>query len=104
MCSGSDLLKKLNITISVCHYCRNAYLCGIIINYKKEMKKYIWMPTAFFIVGLAFYVYYGITWNSWMENLPNILIYLVVVVALSWSLKRKEKFQNEREQLNDKEK
>lgn len=62
------------------------------------------MPTAFFLVGLAFYIYYGMTMNAWMENLPNILIYLVIVLLLSWSLRKKEKLANEREQFNDKEK
>ena len=68
------------------------------------MKRYIFVPVAFFCVGLAFYVYYGIIWNAWMENLPNILLYLVLVVALGWALKKKQQFANEREQSNDKEK
>ncbi|MBQ5722204.1 MAG: hypothetical protein IIV67_07950 [Bacteroidaceae bacterium] len=42
-----------------------------------KVKKYIWLPVAIFLVGLAFYVYYGVTYNSWMVNLPNLLIFVV---------------------------
>ncbi len=62
------------------------------------MKRHIWVPTAFFLVGLAFYVYYGITWNAWMKNLPNICIYAVIVVGLGWSLWKKDQYANNRKQ------
>lgn len=57
------------------------------------MKKYVWVPIAFFSVGCAFYIYYGVTWNAWMKNLPNMLIYLAIVCVLSWALKRKEQLK-----------
>lgn len=58
------------------------------------MKRYIWVPVAFLIGGLAFYVYYGITWNAWMKNLPNLVFYILILCALSWALKKKEELQN----------
>lgn len=57
-------------------------------------KKHIWLPCAFFFAGLLFYVYYGITWNAWLTNLPNILIYLGIVTGLSWALYKKEQLKN----------
>jgi len=59
------------------------------------MKRYIWVPAAFFLVGCAFYIYYGLTWNAWMKNLPNILIYIVIVCALSWALYKKDKLKKQ---------
>jgi MFS superfamily sulfate permease-like transporter len=55
--------------------------------------KHIWLPSAFFGAGLLFYIYYGVTWNAWLTNLPNLLIYLVIVVALSWALNKKEQLR-----------
>jgi len=57
-------------------------------------KKHIWLPCTFFCAGLLFYVYYGITWNAWLTNLPNILIYLGIVASLSWALHKKEQLKN----------
>lgn len=54
------------------------------------------MPTAFFIVGIIFYVYYGITWNAWTTNLPNMGIYAVICIALWWALKKKDELANNR--------
>lgn len=62
------------------------------------MKRYIWTPIAFFFAGLIFYIYYGITWNAWITNLPNLGIYLIIVLALSWSLKKKEELKRKREE------
>lgn len=61
---------------------------------KKKLKRSTLLPIALFCGGLAFYIYYGITWNAWMQNLPNILIYVVIIVALWWSLKKKEEIKN----------
>ena len=68
------------------------------------MKKYIWMPIAFFCVGMAFYIYYGITWNSWTDNLPNMGVYVIICCGLYAALKKKDALAQEREQLNDNEK
>ena len=34
------------------------------------MKRYIWQPIAFFAAGFGFYLYNGITWNTWLTYLP----------------------------------
>lgn len=60
------------------------------------MKRYIWTPLAFFCVGIAFYIYYGITMNAWTENLSNILGYAAILLALSWALKKKEELADDR--------
>ena len=60
------------------------------------MKRSTWVPIAFFLVGCAFYIYYGITWNAWMENLYKIVIYAFILIALHWALKKKEKYNSER--------
>ena len=57
-------------------------------------KKHIWLPCAFFGAGLLFYIYYGITWNAWIANLPNLFIYLLIVVALSWALRKQQSIRN----------
>lgn len=67
---------------------------------QKKIKKHIFMPSAFLIVGLAFYTYYGITWNAWMKNLPNIIIYTLIVVALAWALKKKEALKEQNQTKN----
>lgn len=58
------------------------------------MKRYIWQPLAFFAVGLAFYIYYGITWNAWIKNLWLIIAYAFIVAGLSWALYKKEQYKN----------
>ena len=58
------------------------------------MKRYVWQPVAFFDVGLGFYIYNGVTWNTWMTYLPHIVIYAVICGALAWSLYKKEQFKN----------
>ncbi|MCR5312134.1 MAG: hypothetical protein K6E54_00525 [Bacteroidaceae bacterium] len=60
------------------------------------MKRYIWMPIAFFVVGCAFYIYFGITYNAWMDNLYKIVIYAFIVIALHWALKKKDEYNEER--------
>lgn len=58
------------------------------------MKRYIWQPVAFFLVGLGFYIYNGITWNTWLTYLPHILGYALICAALVWALYKKEQYQN----------
>ena len=57
------------------------------------MKRYIWQPIAFFIVGLAFYIYYGVTWNAWMKNLPLIIVYAAICGALAWARYRQAQYK-----------
>lgn len=63
-----------------------------------KVKKYIWLPVAIFLVGIAFYVYYGVTYNSWMVNLPNLLIFVVIIVALFFAQRKKEQLRRKREE------
>lgn len=58
------------------------------------MKRYIWQPVAFFAVGLGFYLYNGIVWNTWLTYLPHILGYAVICGALAWALYKKEQYQS----------
>ncbi len=51
------------------------------------------------MVGTAFYVYYGVEWGAWKENLPNLLIYIVIILALFWALRKKEKMEDERDRF-----
>ncbi|MBQ8710422.1 MAG: hypothetical protein IJ550_07610 [Bacteroidaceae bacterium] len=58
------------------------------------MKRYIWQPVAFFAVGLGFYLYNGIVWNTWLTYLPHILGYVAICGALAWALYKKEQYQS----------
>lgn len=58
------------------------------------------MPIAFLSVGLATYIYYGTTWNAWMKNLPNIVIYIIIIAALAWALKTKDRLNRENQTNN----
>ena len=58
------------------------------------MKRYIWQPVAFFAVGLGFYLYNGIVWNTWLTYLPHILGYVAICGALVWALYKKEHYQS----------
>lgn len=62
------------------------------------MRKSTWMPVAFLLVGCAFYIYYGVTYNAWKANLLNIIIYAVIVVALFFAQRKKEQLRREREE------
>ncbi len=55
------------------------------------------MPIAFFCAGIAFYIYYGIEWNAWIHNLPNLGIYALICAALGWALYKKAQLKEERE-------
>ena len=60
------------------------------------MKKSTWLPLALLLAGAAFYVYYGTEYNNWVENLPLIVIDALIVLALHFALKKKEKMEDER--------
>lgn len=57
----------------------------------KRIRKSSWLPWALLLVGIAFYVYYGVEWGAWRENLLNIIIYVGIILALFWALRKKEK-------------
>ena len=61
------------------------------------MKKSTWLPIAVLMAGAAFYVYDGIEYNSWMHNMPLMIADVVIVLALFWSLRQKEKMKKRRE-------
>ena len=60
------------------------------------MKKYVILPLVLFIIGLAVYVFFGITYNAWQENLPNMLIFLIIIAMLAWALKKKDALEKKR--------
>lgn len=62
----------------------------------KRIRKSTYLPILLFLAGTAFYVYYGIEYNAWMQNLWNIIIYLVIIVALFFTLRKKEQYEDER--------
>ena len=49
---------------------------------------------AFFAAGLGFYIYNGVTWNTWSQYLPLVACYALICAALSWALYTKEKLKN----------
>jgi len=57
---------------------------------KKRIPKSQYLPALLMLVGIGFYVYYGVTWNAWRENIANLLIYIVIIGALFWALRKKE--------------
>ncbi|MBQ4277721.1 MAG: hypothetical protein II750_06435 [Bacteroidaceae bacterium] len=61
------------------------------------MKKSTWLPPALLLAGIAFYVNYGIEYNAWVENLPLIIIDLLICVALFFALRKKESLSRERQ-------
>ena len=56
------------------------------------------MPVTFLLAGGAFYIYYGVTYNAWRANLPNIVIYALIVIALFFAQRKKEQMRKEREE------
>ena len=59
-----------------------------------KIKRSIGLPIGLAVVGAAFYIYFGVTWNAWKENLPNIIIYTLIILALWWALRKKEELSN----------
>lgn len=62
------------------------------------MRKSTWMPVAFLLVGCAFYIYYGVTYNAWKQNVANLVIYFAIVIALFLAHRKKERLRKEREE------
>lgn len=62
----------------------------------KKIPRSKYLPILLQLVGIAFYVYYGISYNAWRENLANLIIYVVIISALYWSLRAKEKMEGEK--------
>ena len=60
------------------------------------MKKIFMLPIILFVVGLAVYIFFGITDNDWMINLPNIIIFFLIIVLLTWARKKKYDLQQKR--------
>jgi hypothetical protein len=60
------------------------------------MKKIFMLPIILFVVGLAVYIFWGITDNAWMINLPNIIIFFLIIVLLTWARKKKYDLQQKR--------
>ncbi|MCQ2096162.1 MAG: hypothetical protein MJY59_05425 [Bacteroidaceae bacterium] len=46
-------------------------------------------------MGIAFYVWDGMRMNSWQKNLPNIIIYALIIIALWWALRKKDKYNKD---------
>lgn len=63
----------------------------------KRIRKSVYLPLLLLVMGIAFYVYFGIYYNAWSDNLPNILIFIGIIVLLAWTLRKKEKLEEERE-------
>ncbi|MBQ6965402.1 MAG: hypothetical protein IJP82_06900 [Bacteroidaceae bacterium] len=59
------------------------------------MKIYVWQPLAFFVVGLGFYIYNGVTWNTWVNYLPHIIGYALICGALAWARYRQEQLKKQ---------
>ncbi len=63
----------------------------------RRLRRSQFLPPLLLLAGAAFYIYYGITYNAWRANLPNAIIYVVILVLLFWALRKKEKYQDERD-------
>lgn len=66
----------------------------------KRIPRSTYLPALLMLVGIGFYVYYGVTWNAWRENLANLIIYVVIIGALFWSLRKKEEMTKDRRKEN----
>lgn len=60
------------------------------------MKKSIWLPILLFCAGAGVYVYSGIEYNAWVENITLMGVDVIIVVALHFALKKKEAYEDER--------
>ena len=58
------------------------------------MKRSSWLPWLILIGGAAMYVWDGLQWGSWMKNLPNVIVFAVIVAGLWWALRKKESFKD----------
>lgn len=62
----------------------------------RRFRKSTWLPSLFGIIGVVFYVYNGVSHHAWKDNLTNMLIYVLIIVALAWALRKKERYEDER--------
>ncbi len=62
----------------------------------RRVKKYKWLPPLLALMGIGFYVWDGLQMNSWQKNLPNLIIYAVIIIALWWALRKKESFNDKK--------
>jgi uncharacterized membrane protein YfcA len=60
------------------------------------MKKSIWLPILLLCAGAAVYIYSGIEYNAWVENVTLMIIDVVICVLLHFMLKKKEAYEDER--------
>ncbi len=60
----------------------------------KRIRKSAWLPWTLLLVGTAFYVYYGVEWGAWTVNLPNLIIYVVIILTLYWVLRKREEMED----------
>lgn len=60
------------------------------------MKKSIWLPLLLLCAGAGVYIYSGIEYNAWIENITLMGVDVVIVVALHFALKKKEAYEDER--------
>ena len=60
------------------------------------MKKSIWLPLLLLFAGAGVYIYSGIEYNEWIENITLMGVDVVIVVALHFALKKKEAYEEER--------
>ncbi|MBO4565333.1 MAG: hypothetical protein J5720_07855 [Bacteroidaceae bacterium] len=60
------------------------------------MKKSIWLPILLFCAGAGVYIYSGIEYNAWVENITLMIVDVVIVVLLHFALKKKEAYEDER--------
>ena len=60
------------------------------------MKKSIWLPILLFCAGAGVYIYSGIEYNAWVENITLMGVDVIIVVALHFALKKKEAYEDER--------
>lgn len=60
------------------------------------MKKSIWLPLLLLCAGAGVYIYSGIEYNAWIENITLMGVDVVIVVALHFALKKKEAYEEER--------
>lgn len=64
----------------------------------RRINKSVWLPAALLMAGAAFYIYDGVEYNSWMHNLPMMVVDILIVLALLWALRKKEQMARRREE------